>query len=174
MILPLKLHNKRWYPFIFLAGSAAVITAWLYFSTGHRPELLFSSVGAVAGLTYFLYRQHLDETRLFKELFVEFNARYAVLNDGLNKILFGPTEGLLTPDERDRLFSYFNLCAEEYFFYQAGYFDQQVWASWYRGMTPFFSHPRIRALWDQDSKSDSYYGFQPPKSSLPARTERIR
>jgi hypothetical protein len=75
--MALKLYNKRWYPYIFISASVAVIAGWLYFSTGHRPELLFSAVGAVGGLTYFLYRQHLDETRLFKELFVEFTERYA-------------------------------------------------------------------------------------------------
>ena len=87
--MALKLHNKKWYPFIFLIGSGAVITAWFRFATGHRPELLLSGIGAIAGFTYFLYRQHLDETKLFKELFVEFNARYDKLNDNLNAILFG-------------------------------------------------------------------------------------
>jgi hypothetical protein len=79
-------------------------------------------------------RQHLDEAKLFKELFAEFNARYDALNDDLNTILFGPPEGLLSADEREYLFSYFNLCAEEYFFYRAGYIDRRVWESWYRGV----------------------------------------
>jgi hypothetical protein len=30
-------------------------------------------------------------------------------------------------------------------------------------MKVFFDHPRIRALWEQDSKADSYYGFRPPQ-----------
>ena len=162
LTMALTLHNKRWYPYIFLIGSAAVIAGWFRFAEGHRPELLVSAVGAVAGFTYFLYRQHLDETKLFKELFVEFNIRYDALNDGLNTILFGPSEGLLSANERDYLFSYFNLCAEEYFFYKAGYIDRQVWEAWYRGMKDFFKHPRIQALWKQDCKADSYYGFEPP------------
>jgi len=157
--MALKLHNKRWYPLIFLTGS---IAGWFYFTVGRRPELFISAIGAVAGFTYFLYRQHLDETKLFKELFVEFNLRYDDLNNHLNAILLGPTEGLLTADEREHLFSYFNLCAEEYFFYTAGYVDHRVWDSWYRGMRVFFAHPRIRGLWEQDCKSDSYYGFMPP------------
>lgn len=160
--MALKLHNKRWYPFIFLIGSSAVIAAWFYFAKGHRPELLVSGIGGVAGFTYFLYRQHLDEAKLFNELFVEFNARYHAQNDDLNAILFGPLEGLLSVDEREHLFSYFNLCAEEYFFYNAGYIDHHVWESWCRGMKVFFKHPRIQALWQQDCKADSYYGFRPP------------
>jgi hypothetical protein len=160
--MALKLHNKRWYPFGFLIGSATVIAGWLHFSD-HRLDLLVSAIVGVAGFTYFLYRQHLDETRLFKELFAEFNKRYDDLSGGLNTILFGPPEGSLSADEKKLLFSYFNLCAEEHFFYKAGYIDQHVWQSWYRGMRVFFEHPRIQALWEQDCKADSYYGFRPPQ-----------
>lgn len=122
-----------------------------------------SIIGGVIGFTYFIYRQHLDEAKLFNELFAGFNDRYDALNDGLNAILFGPPDGLLSADEREHVFSYFNLCAEEYFFYKAGYIDRRVWEAWYRGMKVFFEHRRIQALWEQDSKADSYYGFRPPR-----------
>ena len=161
--MALTLHNRRWYPLIFLTGCTTVVATWLRFAAGHRPELLASAIGGVAGFTYFLYRQHLDETKLFKELFAEFNHRYDALNDPLNAILFGSREGELSADERARLFSYFNLCAEEYFFYKAGYIDRRVWQSWCRGMEVFFKHPRIQALWEQDRTANSYYGFRPPQ-----------
>lgn len=161
--MALRLHNRRWYPLVFLVGSTAVVVAWLRFAAGQRPELLVSAVGGVAGFTYFIYRQHLDEAKLFKELFGEFNARYDALNDDLNAILFGPHEGSLPVNEREPLFSYFNLCAEEYFFYKAGYIDRRVWESWYRGMIFFFKHLRVQALWEQDCEADSYYGFRPPQ-----------
>jgi hypothetical protein len=160
--MALRLHHRRWYPAIFLIGLVAASGACLRFAAG-RPELLVTALGGVAGFTYFLYRQHLDETKLFKELFSDFNARYDALNDDLNAILFSPTEGPLSSDERERVFSYFNLCAEEYFFYKAGYIDRSVWQSWRRGMKVFFNHPRIQALWDLDCEADSYYGFRPPQ-----------
>jgi hypothetical protein len=96
-------------------------------------------------------------------LFTDFNIRYDALNDELNAILFGPSDGSLSPHEREHLFKYFNLCAEEYFFYEVGYIDRHVWESWYRGMGVFFKHSRIQALWEQDCKADSYYGFRPPQ-----------
>jgi hypothetical protein len=162
--MPLKLHNRKWYPLIFLAGGAGVIAAWLHLSiSSHQPDLLVSAFVAIGGFTYFFYRQHLDETKLFKELFTDFNRRYDALNDELNKILFGTDEGQLSNEEQKHLFTYFNLCAEEYFFYKAGYIDQSVWESWSRGMKDFFKHPRIQPLWEQDSMADSYYGFQPPE-----------
>jgi hypothetical protein len=163
--MALRLRNKRWYPLVFLGGFAAAIAAWLIFPAVHRPELLVSFVGGLAGFTYFLYRQHLDEAKLFKELFAEFNNRYDALNDDLHAILSAPTGESLSAKEKERLFSYFNLCAEEYLFFKAGYIDHDVWKSWYRGMEDFFKHPPIRALWVQDSEAGSYYDFQPPPSS---------
>src|SRR6202007_61019 len=101
--MALTLRNRRWYPYVFLTVITAVIAAWFHFWVGHRPELLISAVGGIAGFAYFLYRQHLEDTKLFKELFIEFNARYDAANDDLNAILFGPSEGLLSPDEREHL-----------------------------------------------------------------------
>jgi hypothetical protein len=139
-----------------------VIALWWRFEARQHPELLFSAVGGVAGFTVFLYRQHLDETKLFKELFAEFNARYNALSDGLNATLFSTTSDPLSNSERDTLFKFFNLCAEEFFFYECGYIDRRVWESWYRGMSVFFKNQRIQALWKDDSKGNSYYNFQPP------------
>ena len=161
----LKLHYRRWFPFIFLGSSVAVVALWYNLAVGRRPELLLSSILAVAGFGYFLYGQHLNETRLFKELFAEFNARYNELNDGLNRISAGPEQGELPENDRELVFRYFNLCAEEYVFYRAGYIDDYVWHSWCRGMSVFFGHPRIRDLWDADCKAGSYYGFHPDASS---------
>ena len=161
--MALTLHRKRWYPFVFLGGFAIAIATWLRFDSVHRPELLVSAIGGVAGFTYFIYRQHLDETKLFKDLFTDFNKRYDALNDGLNAIRSAPITGALSTNEKEHLFTYFNLCAEEYFFYQSGYIDRRVWESWRRGMKFFFQDPRIRELWEQDCKADSYYGFRPPQ-----------
>ena len=165
--MPLRLHNRRWFPFIFLGSSVAVVALLYRLPVEHRPELFLSSIAVIAGFCYFLYGQHLNETKLFKELFVEFNARYDKLNDGLNRILVGPKQGDLSENEREFVFRYFNLCAEEYVFYRAGYIDEYVWQSWCRGMNTFFRHARIRDLWDTDCTTDSYYGFHPDASSHP-------
>jgi hypothetical protein len=136
--MPLALHNRKRYPLVLLFGFAVVVVIWWRFEDRLRPELLLTAIGGVAGLTYFLYRQHIDETKLFKELFTKFNRRYDALNDHLNAIISEQTARSLSTDEKEHLFTYFNLCAEEYFFYESGYIDRRVWESWSRGMK-FFS-----------------------------------
>ncbi|SRR5258708_28202478 len=155
----LKLRNKRWYPFIFLVGAAAAI-AVLHPALGNKPELVVSSIGAVAAFTFFLYKQHLDETRLFKELFDEFNKRYYKMSEGLNEIVYGTQQCEPSEPQKKLLFKYLNLCSEEYLFYKAGYIDNEVWNSWQKGMEDVFKHIRGSAFWEREKLNDSYYGFR--------------
>ena len=159
----LKLHNRQNYPVIFVVGVVGVTALWFLLEKAH-PELLLSGIGAVGGFAYFLYRQHLDDTRFFKELFVDFNARYDKLGNDLNKIYSGPEDVSLSNEERDTIFKYFNLCAEEHLFHEEGYIKDKVWNTWRKGMAIYFRRPRIAALWKIEEKNDSYYGFQPPLS----------
>jgi hypothetical protein len=128
----------------------------------HVRELAVAAVGGVAALLFFLYKQHHDETTLFVDLFRDFNNRFDALNDPLNRIaenLEAEPGRPLRATEKQVLFDYFNLCAEEHLFASAGYIDPAVWLAWRRGMRYFANVPAIRALWADELASGSYYGF---------------
>jgi len=61
------------------------------------------------------------------------------------------------PRQINTLFDYFNLCAEEYMFYEAGYIDERVWQAWLRGMCYFAGDEAVRRLWESEIRSCSYY-----------------
>lgn len=61
--------------------------------------------------------------------------------------------------DKQVLFDYFNLCAEEYLYYKTGFIDEEVWASWLRGMGAFAKVEHIRSLWQAELEAGSYYGF---------------
>ena len=104
-------------------------------------------------------KQKTEELSLFKQLFTEFNHRYDGLNAKLNAIPNEPMEKEIEGDERNLLFDYFNLCGEEYLFYEQGYIYPQVWKAWYNGMKIFRRNPRVKNFWDKELKNDSYYGL---------------
>jgi hypothetical protein len=54
------------------------------------------------------------------------------------------------------------LCAEEYLYFKKGFVFPEVWTAWVNGMRVFASSPRIRALWKEELKNNSFYGFQMP------------
>jgi hypothetical protein len=139
---------------------ATVFTCWASVAGLMTKEFLFPAVGAVLGLSYFILKQHLEETRLFKELFTEFNDRYDKQNEHLYKILSEPNETPLEPDDVMVLYDYFNLCAEEYLFYRKGFIHPAVWRAWINGMKIFYADARVRVEWQKELKTDSYYGFE--------------
>ena len=118
-----------------------------------------TALGVSGGFVGFLYASHREDTRLFTGLFRQFNERYDRLNEELSRIAADDAAAELSTEDTNRLVDYFNLCAEEYLFYTAGYIDEQVWQSWARGMAYFANVGRIRRLWEDELRQGSYYGF---------------
>lgn len=117
-------------------------------------------IAAFVSLVFFIQKHKLDELHLFSELFKEFNKRYDMLNGKLNQIISRNDD--LSSEDKDVLFDYFNLCGEEYLYYNEGYILPSVWKAWKNGMKIFFSDKRIKKLWNDEDRTDSYYGFKPP------------
>ena len=76
--------------------------------------------------------------KLFRDIFEECNKRYDDLNERLGLIVNGNNEQELTLEERQTLIVYFNLCGEEYLYYQQGYILPSVWDAWRKGMSWYF------------------------------------
>jgi len=154
-----RLGNRRWYPALFVLLCAGFLSvAYLLGGKELKIEWVISVLGGAGALTTFLYAQHLQETRLFTELFQAFNERYNNMNQRLNAIAeIAIIE--IAPENRQTLFDYFNLCAEEYLYFRAGYIDESVWQSWIRGMKVFADAPAIRKIWQLELEGGSYYGF---------------
>ena len=154
------LADRSRYPWKFLALAIVTNGLILYFVPSPKNvELLVPATGAIAAFVYFLYSQHLQETRLFAELFQQFNERYDRLNDKLNGIVSREQQSLMSAKDRQILFDYFNLCAEEYLYFKSGYIEREVWESWINGMRYYAKSIDIRRLWGEELESGSYYGF---------------
>ena len=86
-----------------------------------------------------------------------FNRRYAGLNERLQLLIAG--DDPLTKWDRTLLEDYFNLCAEEYFYYTHGIIDPPVWRAWCRGILQYLHDDRIADFWHHEEATDSYYGL---------------
>ncbi|AYH44033.1 hypothetical protein [Azoarcus sp. DN11] len=160
MRTPFGLRQRNYYPWLFIGlAVAANAAAFSLLPTRLSPELFLSVTGAVAALVHFLYSQHNHNTERFISLFRDFNAHYDRLNNRLNALLLRDGSLLLTIEDKQLLYDYFNLCAEEYLYFKSGYIDTEVWQSWLRGMKYFASNTEIRRLWCEELESGSYYGF---------------
>lgn len=157
---PFALGNRKYYPLIFFIVSLLLVgVICKYLAVPKLIDYLFPAIAVAAGLTYFLYNQHLQQTRLFIELFREFNKKYDSLNDKLNQIAKNKDSILQSTENQQILFDYFNLCSEEYLYFKTGFIDPEVWLSWKKGMRYYSKIPHIRKIWEIELLSGSYYGF---------------
>lgn len=169
MLKHFYLGRRTKFPAIFVVTVLLMCAAgyWLYansINTFWQPksafELLVAAVGAAGAFVYFLYSQHHQDMQMFAGLFDKFNKRYDKLNEKLNVIISRPIDSPLISEHINTLYDYFNLCAEEHLFYEAGYIDERVWRAWLCGMKHFAADASVRRLWEQEIKSGSYYDFK--------------
>jgi hypothetical protein len=120
-------------------------------------------VVALFTFAYTVQKQELEESKLFRELFGEFNSRYDEMDPQLNQILWEDDQNKpLSLEQKDTLNRYFNLCAEEFLYFRKGYIDPRVWDAWIKGMTIYCQNARVRKLWSKELENGSYYGFTLP------------
>lgn len=119
---------------------------------------LVGITGIPLSVLFFVQKQRLEELTLFRDLFRDFNVRYDGLNERLADIALEESEPL-TLQDRKTLVDYFNLCSEEYLYYRQGYILPEAWSAWVAGMMQYYSNPRVRAFWDQELLTGSYYGM---------------
>lgn len=155
-----NLRKKNHYPYIF--GMLAVAAWILWRCSGDRdPKLLVTILTTAGAFVYFLYQRHEKETELFRVLFKEFNERYDKMNNVLRVINEHSEKDDLTGEQLGKLDDYFNLCAEEFLYFEAGFIDPKVWRAWHNGMRVYLKNGRIREHWRKEYGTDSYYGFNP-------------
>jgi hypothetical protein len=145
---------------LFITALIAVaVGVYLYYKAADW-KYVATLVGSLISFVFVVQKQTIDEAKLFKELFIEFNKRYDALNAKLNGIKREENRPLYEIEGAvDTLFDYFNLCAEEYLFYKRGFIYPEIWESWVKGMSAYFGDSRIRSLWSEERKTESYYGF---------------
>ncbi len=159
--IKVKFLVYQWVPTIIVALVAAAIYVPIHYKY-LKWEVLVSVIGGLFTIAYTIQKHQLEEVRLFRELFGEFNKRFDGLNKDLNRIRQGNAEDQLKNEEIDTLYKYFNLCAEEYLYYTKGYIYPEVWSAWWNGMIVFCRNPRIRRIWSDELNTNAYYGFPLP------------
>jgi len=141
-----------------IAGAVLILIVYLLVPPSHQSEgVLLTVIGGIGAIAFYLHRRHAEDARLIKELLKEFNDRYDQLGSTLQ---FAISRRGDFEKETDLTFiRYFNLCAEEWVYWRLGYIYDEVWEAWRKGMKQYSKDPRVMAIWDEEAKGDSYYGF---------------
>ena len=144
-----------------IAGVVLILVVYLIVPPAHQnSSVLLTVLGGLGALAFYLHRRHAEDARLLKELLKEFNERYDNLGTDLQFAV--SRNGNFETETELKFVRYFNLCAEEWLFWKAGYIYEEVWRAWDQGMKQYGRDPRVIALWKKEDATDSYYGFKLP------------
>ena len=150
------IFTHYWLITLFLLLIALPMTIYTS-KDGSLPTNLATVCGATLGLVYFVQKQRIEDIQVFERLFTSFNSRYGAMNENLQRIVAG--RPLVDCEPGDVLDDYFNLCAEEYLFYQQGHILQSVWRSWCRGIETYLQSPTIESYFNIEIQRDTHYGL---------------
>lgn len=135
----------------------------LLFYWSNKIEVLVATIATGISLSIAYIQSRIQDDKIFKELFTEFNHRYdsyfrqelEVIVDRHNSI----TEPLVDED-REIIIKYFNLCAEEYLWKTKHRIPEKIWLAWERGMIYYFNLKVFNDVLMQEKEAwGSYYGL---------------
>lgn len=133
--------------------------------------IIATSIIGICGLiiTYAFNKKNtrLAKHKMQKELFTEFNSRYDKLNSDLNYITSLSYESFKTFDlgqesirQRGIINDFFNLCAEEYYWYSKKRIPKRVWISWEKGMNDIYNKSEIiQKLWEEECQNEGFISY---------------
>src|SRR5690606_32708871 len=115
---------------------------------------------------YYTHSKKIEQDRMMKELFTEFNQRYDKINNKLDKISSLSTDKWkkIKTEKKERytgvVIDFFNICAEEYHWHSEGRINGNIWASWNKGMNDIYNRSRvIQELWEEECKDGGYMSY---------------
>lgn len=146
-----------------IIATLSFILAYCLFYNSVDSKDFLGIVLAIATIYFGVLKHRIENDKMFKELFESFNKKYdGTLNDLFNDLRRDPKMEL-DAKHKNLIIDYFNLCAEEFLWFEKRRIPKKVWQAWKSGIKENLQLPKIRELYDQEIKTEdsrkSFYGL---------------
>lgn len=137
--------------------------------------VILAVVAAILAKRHNNLTSDLSNDTLQKQLFTELNGRYDKLNDLLKFVLEFDDDEVMHYNESEndenigaykksfikfKINDYFNLCAEEYYWFSKNRIDNRIWNAWQKGMNDIYNGSSIiQEQWKDEIKNDGWKSF---------------
>lgn len=156
-----KFIKRNWGFILSIAFFIAAFVTYIIDSKNDKIALGF--IGISATLYFGTLRYRIENDKMFKELFTEFNLRY---NDEFNNLMNSLRTGnnrKLDTDEINVVIDYLNLCSEEYLWYRKKRIPNEIWCAWKLGILENVKIHQVKDICTSESSTKdlrkSYYGL---------------
>ena len=154
---------SKYYLTIFASSLFLIIVCFYLFTSLFDNKDVIGIIGAIAAIYFGLLKYNIENDQMFMALFKSFNKKYdGSVNDLFNSLRRNP-EHQLTELEKNSIIDYFNLCAEEFLWFDKGRIPKKVWHAWKNGMLSNLQIPQLKKIYDEEilykESRESYYGL---------------
>ncbi len=159
----LKIINKYFETILFI-GIIIFFFLLRSYSSYIDDKIALGLIVLSTTIYFGLLKYRIENDRVFKQLFDSFNERYSKEFNDLIKKARDVNEYELILDDKNIIIDYFNLCAEEYLWYERGRIPYKVWISWRSGILENLKVKQVRKVYDMEMRTEegskSYYGLE--------------
>lgn len=154
---------SKYYPTIFATILFVAVVSLYLITDLFIGKDFIGVIGAIAAIYFGLLKYNIENDQMFMKLFKSFNKKYdGSVNDLFNSLRRNPNRKL-TESEINSIIDYFNLCSEEYLWYDKGRIPKKVWRAWKNGMLSNLKIPQVLEIYIQEifikENAESYYGL---------------
>lgn len=134
----------------------------------------FAAVFGIIATFLAVFQWQVSKRQLGLQVMEHVHVRYCQLQVELERLPLLGSLATLSPDQTRVVSAYFNLCAEEFYWYRERHITHAVWAVWLLGMAETLRHPLFTDAWRQRFSRDYYYpGFAEFVEALHEQSSRI-
>ena len=156
-----RMYQKDRELILAIAGFILIIGAYFLFKID--TKIFLGLIGTVATLYLGAIKYRIENDRLFKELFSDFNTRYDGRMSDLLNSLRRKKSYELNEEEKNLVISYLNLCSEEFLWRNRNRVPSEVWSACLSGIKENLKIPQVREMYEDEISSDngknSFYGL---------------
>ncbi|MCB0741155.1 MAG: hypothetical protein KDB92_08935 [Chitinophagaceae bacterium] len=146
---------------IFILLIAGAI--YYYLRKNIDGNLLFGSIGSLITIFFGYIKFQIENDTMFNQLFTDFNNRYTNKQNDLLNSLRNDDEYKFKTGEKNLIYDYFNLCAEEFLWFKKGRIPKRVWFAWENGIRENLKIPIINEMFKAEILTKegrtSFYGL---------------
>lgn len=123
------------------------VPIFFIFIKAYDEKILYSIIGSIIAAYFGWQKPSIENDRIFKDLFNEFNSKYDKdINNLFNKLRINEQE--FDPiNDTLLIIDYINLCSKEYLWYKKGRIPEDVWESWKNGMIANFKIKPVKNIY---------------------------
>lgn len=106
----------------------------------HQSDLMIAILASSITLFVGLLHSKVENDKLFKELFLDYNNKYdAQFNNDLQLLInsYNLENHTITFSEHQKIIDYLNFCSEEYLWHCEKRIPDRVWKAWFSGMRQY-------------------------------------